>query len=1039
MSGRPDLVNAADIHRFVTVINTVAARALDGATDPGLLQMTILHPSGSAMVPTRYPIGAVDLMVEQAISSAGQGFNVYVEGRTVLARATGRGDLEATRGVFGLVDDSDADKGKEGELSIEPCMVVETSPGNYHRWLFLDRALTAGEAQLLGPAIRAATRSDSATAKPTQPYRVAGTPNYPGAQKLARGRIVTPTRLLYVTNHVWSATELANAFPPIATAIAVSPPRGRTGRPSRTVEAIVAEIGADRSGRFFRAVGAAIRAGLLPDDLEHLMRQHPEGCASKYRFPDRLRTEIERAWAKIAETTPPDIDPTYPDRAVPVDEARRLTDRAIADHLATLGVTHQAIKTSTGVGKTQIAARRMALHIRTRMHPMGDERPVVYAVPRHQLGDEVAALFDAEGVTARVFRGRNAENPDMPGERMCLDLTLVRLALSLGESVSTACCAGEDPRTKTKQFCPFYSRCRYQAQLRLKPDVWIVPHQLLFQGQAGLGAVARIVVDEGFWQAGIIEAGRGLTLDEIADPPPLKGKLDDLADVAAYRPRLARALRRQEALGGVARRHLIDEGLDAETCTSALAAEWRLKTAATVWPDMDAPAREAAAQAARTAARIRSYAALWKAARDLLLIKDPAVVSGRLVLAKAQTREGTVRVARTRGLRSIAADWSDVPTLLLDATLPDPAITKRFYPQMTTAADIEARMPHARVRQLLGAPTSMSKLLGSQGERNLNSIRRAILFRFVEAGRRPTLVIAQQKVVEWLRVAGLPQGIDTAHFNAISGLDGYKSISLLIVVGRTLPNVVEVEDTAGAIVGIEVRKTRPSENGGPRWYDKATRGLRLAEGGARAVEGDIHPDTVAEAVRWQVCEGELIQAVGRARGANRTDANRVDIELWNDVALPLSVDEVARWDDVPSGREADMLIDGVVLGSPADMATCWPALWPTEEAARKARVRGATGQDPIETIIYGEMSACSFRYRHVGQGQKWRRGWHDPSVAPDPRAWIEARLQTRLADFQLEKHVRPVAPVVVTPVMKDRGVVCPTEQLDASSKQEPRH
>jgi Protein of unknown function (DUF3631) len=56
----------------------------------------------------------------------------------------------------------------------------------------------------------------------------------------------------------------------------------------------------DRSRQFQAAVAAAAHAGLTPEDLETLMRQHPEGCAGKYlKGGDRLRQEIDRSYAKV--------------------------------------------------------------------------------------------------------------------------------------------------------------------------------------------------------------------------------------------------------------------------------------------------------------------------------------------------------------------------------------------------------------------------------------------------------------------------------------------------------------------------------------------------------------------------------------------------------------------------------------------------------------------------------------------------------------------------------------------------------------------
>lgn len=993
------LVDAETVRAFVEIIHVAAARALKGVREPGMLQLVRIPPDVGSPISTRFQIGDVDLMTEDAIRAAADGFNVYVEGRTVEARAIGRGKTGATRGVFAFVDDADYDKGKGGALRLTPSLTVETSPGNWHAWLFLDRALTADEAEPLGRAMRAATGSDSATAKLTQPYRVAGTPNLPDARKRARGRTVTPTRILMADGPVWSAAALAEAFPPVAVTSQASAPTGRSGQASSTVEDIVAEAGPDRSGRFFHAVLAAIRAGLLPDDLEEVMRRHPGGCASKYLEPyDRLHAEIERAWPKAAEKlVRPQVDPTYLDRAVPVSEAREAVREAVRQHLAA-GSGFRAIRVGTGVGKTRIAAEMIAADIQAR-RTAGDTRVMLYAVPRHKLGDEVVALFEAQGVSARVFRGRRAENPDEPSTKMCLDLESVDLALRLGASVSSTCCKGKHPVTGTETLCPLYHACPYQAQVADRPDVWVVPHQVLFQAQKGLGDVAGVFIDESFWQAGLWASTKGLTLDEVGAGPNLGPKaLDDIvADVAAYRGRLARALRRQVELGGVARLHLDAERIDAVLCTEAIAAEWRLKESVPIWPGMSREARRAAAASAKGVKHTQAFIRIWEAARELLYQGQDAV-SGRLYLVEADTDEGVVRSVRTRGLKPIATRWAELPTFAMDATLPDIAILRRLYPDIEIVADIEAAAPHARVRQVLGAPVSTGKLLRSEADRTLTAIRRAILHRYIDTGRQPTLVVAQKAVAEWLTASGMPAGVQIAHFNAIAGLDGFKDVRLLIAIGRTLPSVLEVEDMAGAMTGLEAARTAQPDKG-PRWYEKAALGLRMRDGSGLAVDGDRHPDPTAEAIRWQICEGELMQTVGRARAVNRTTGNPVDIELWNDVVLPVTVDEVTRWDDMSAGAEVEMLVDGIVLESPSDMAVCWPKVWGTEKAAERWREKVTRPLNPIDSPLYRDWGACDFRYQRPGPRQKWRQGWHDPTVLADPCTWLEARLGT-LAGFE---------------------------------------
>ena len=88
-------------------------------------------------------------MVKTALDDATAGHNVYIEARTVRNDLSGnkRGELEDTVWVFGLVVDTDADKGKGGNVTAKPSLAVETSPGNFHLWYLFDRAIPAAQAK----------------------------------------------------------------------------------------------------------------------------------------------------------------------------------------------------------------------------------------------------------------------------------------------------------------------------------------------------------------------------------------------------------------------------------------------------------------------------------------------------------------------------------------------------------------------------------------------------------------------------------------------------------------------------------------------------------------------------------------------------------------------------------------------------------------------------------------------------------------------------------------------------------------------------
>lgn len=293
------------IHAFLADVHAAAAQACEGLNDPGLLQLIRIHPASEKTVTVsgRFKIGQIDEMAALAIADAEGGHNSYVEARTVRSDAASRGTGEETVAIFGLVLDRDADKGMAGEQFVEPSMRVETSPGNAHDWFFFDKALTYEAARTLGAAIRKKVGADNDSAVPTQPYRVAGTPNFPYVSKRERGRVTCET---YYQNGgpVWSAAALQEAA---GGELADDTPQApifdteATGEIDASVEELVAEPlpKGKRSKRFAHAVKLAVERGMTAPDFEALCRANPQGCAQKYIPPERrdeLQKRIKEIW-----------------------------------------------------------------------------------------------------------------------------------------------------------------------------------------------------------------------------------------------------------------------------------------------------------------------------------------------------------------------------------------------------------------------------------------------------------------------------------------------------------------------------------------------------------------------------------------------------------------------------------------------------------------------------------------------------------------------------------------------------------------------
>jgi hypothetical protein len=316
------MVDEAAVRRFVILLHVRAAAAFYGAHEQGVLQLCRMHPDDKRIRSSSFMIGDVDNMVAAAIMDAREGFNIYCELRTVRpGRPTERGKINATCGVFAFGIDRDGDTNKAGcALNGDASVTVETSPGNTQDWLFLDHALSAGEAVPIGAAIRAATGADSCTGVITQPLRVPGTPNYPNAKKRARGRVTVPTSIVTDSGKVWTKGEIIDAFPSSppkqprrARSVPRKPASKRKAKPPSVVVRKLSRRTADRGRQFQSAVSAAIASGMTPEAFEALAREHPEGCVSKYLTDgsDRLKAEIERSWRKAEqqEEDEPVIEP----------------------------------------------------------------------------------------------------------------------------------------------------------------------------------------------------------------------------------------------------------------------------------------------------------------------------------------------------------------------------------------------------------------------------------------------------------------------------------------------------------------------------------------------------------------------------------------------------------------------------------------------------------------------------------------------------------------------------------------------------------
>jgi len=688
------------------------------------------------------------------------------------------------------------------------------------------------------------------------------------------------------------------------------------------------------------------------------------------------------------------------------------------DEPAPVTFTH-GVRATVGLGKSRATREGVGQKLAA-MRARGDKQNFAIAVPAHALGDEQAAAWQAlpsvqaAGLRVATWRGRGALDPADPSyadpnvpesakARMCGDLERVADVQSVGLSAQTAACKRtikDSDGTRRTVKCPLFDGCAYQAQQKVRADLWLVAHNSLFHAKpSALGELAAVIVDEAAWRTGLIGAeGRHLTLTLDALASENLGALNGVG-----RDRL-RDLRRQlvTALDGmpdgpVQRVALQSCSLTVSSTAEGRGLEWERKSDL-LHPGQSRAERRKAIEALEENKTVARCAMVWGAMGALLASNGPEA-SGWLALGVEQTRDGPARVLHLKGRQDVADGWK-VPTLLLDALLPV-ELVRHFWPDVEMVADVQAAMPHQHIYQVQDKAFAKSMLtpLGDEAavndpkeaQRRMNRLcdLRALL---VREARRWTpgrvLVVVQKDVEKALReLGGLPNNIDLAHHNNVAGRDEWKDVACLVVVGRTLPSPAGVERIAEALTGEAV----PALD---CWYERADAVREMADGSTVQTDADRHPHPIAEMIRWQIAEGQVVQIIGRPRGVRRTAANPVHILALTDVPLPMPVAGLLDAADLVPGPTDHMLAaGGMAFENPTDAAAAYPTLWPSKDAAKKAIQRGKLGTFPYYSTLVGECPQLrQVSYKPAGQGRSAAVAWYDPLLCPDPEAFLTTRL-----------------------------------------------
>ena len=471
-----------------------------------------------------------------------------------------------------------------------------------------------------------------------------------------------------------------------------------------------------------------------------------------------LDRSIIGAFARLAHD--PDMQAMTPHHPAATRTAGEASD-AIGDEIAGFmaralaapeGATpeHAALIVGVGLGKTRHAGMALAGlgGFIAAAKAAGKPHRVLYLTPRHDLHEEIVIRLRELGLTAAIWRGRDADDPHAaapaPGTKpaaMCINPLAASDAVKAGYRVSEAACGTGLPDEPS---CALFHECSFNRQHALvaAADVALAANQLAFrQLPAPVGkGIGLVIFDEGFWQTGLTP-NRALRLadhvEQVERFPPLRKDMisglpvrDDMAtnDMLTLSRRLQVAFENTPEDAFLTRDSVVAAGLTAENCHQAVRMEWNRKVEGQMRPGMSRKARQEALDRAAGNAAIPLRVAIWQAVAAFLDGEDAKC--GRLLAAMHTNDDGEhYRAIRLHTRHDIGDAVLKLPILAMDATMPA-SIVRHFLPRLDVLADIQAALFFVTLFQLVSGSGKSSLVPSDKAtpEENRRRLRRAAAF-----------------------------------------------------------------------------------------------------------------------------------------------------------------------------------------------------------------------------------------------------------------------------------------------------------------------
>jgi hypothetical protein len=701
---------------------------------------------------------------------------------------------------------------------------------------------------------------------------------------------------------------------------------------------------------------------------------------------------------------------------------------------------------------------------------MKNKPTAIFFGPRHDLNDEQAVLMRAQDPKreSRVWRSREVK--DFDGAPMCGRQDEAKEVRTQGLNVEHILCENDKDR------CALFDSCRYQAQKLGVKNVsywWFTLQKGFGRKPKFLKNVKMMAIDENMVRAAI-RGPETLSIKALLEPvKALDAK--ETAELTEGRDRLYEVLKSLPA-GPVDIKRLLEFGrrltalsdgrwwfhLDTYAGRMAMLERKLYKQPAVKPTTTDT--KKLLAVTREHNITVQRLEWLWELIRDGAKPIDEREQRvnpyGRIVL-----RGNLIEMV---GLHKLwftpppITSWKQVeenprwrgPAVVVGDALYDPEIVRLIVPEplrhevgYSGREPKAVRSPHVTQYQLVDQRVSMSmiapkwpealkqratardKALHAQQlkecERRVN---RAVEFyavavnKWIEHGCPPKVLLITYRATEEA-LFGCPEKtiaprvvrppwLHTLHFGGLTGFDIYRDVQMLCVLGRPLPPAWVVAMYVAALTG-RVVESEYVEVPAQIWITPHVHGF-----GAVQVYMHKHLDPFAEKVRAMMCEGELLQAWGRARPGERTAETPLTTFMLSNQPVPqIGLVRPVHWDDLePRTTQSLFAEHGVCFNNAQDAAALGfvssannlKKVW-----EREAELGDISLSDSLLNA-YRELSPSSrglvsIAYRRPGRGFETSRViFMRDAVRPDGTVldgegdWLRSRLG-KLAKFEIER------------------------------------